>query len=87
MGNLTETLLALRARIDKDKASRQEKQGELKQLKAVLKSEYGCSSIEEARKKLKGMKSKLEVLESDLSKGLERLEREYAKRTTSDDQE
>jgi len=70
-------LLKLKQEIDQAKSSVSELKGQQTALLKQLKEEWGCSSIEEAEKKIKKMQKEIETLDASIETGLEELEEQY----------
>jgi prefoldin subunit 5 len=70
-------LLKLKREIDEAKDSVNQLKGQQTALLKQLKDEFGCSSLEEAEKKIAKMKKELELLTESIENGLEELEEKY----------
>lgn len=70
-------LVALKQQIEEAKSKIIELGGRKKELLSNLKKNYGCSTIEEAQKKVKGYKSQLEELKKTQDKLIAKLDSEY----------
>ncbi|MFA5934991.1 MAG: hypothetical protein WC827_03850 [Candidatus Paceibacterota bacterium] len=67
-------LLQLKQDIDEAKNSVNQLKGQQTALLKQLKDEWGCSSIEEAEKRIKKMQKEIETLDASIETGLEELE-------------
>ena len=70
-------LFKLKQEIEEAKTSVSELKGQQNALLKQLKEEWGCSTVEEAEKKIQIMKKDIEKLENSIAVGLEELEEKY----------
>ena len=70
-------LLDLKKKIEDAKSTVAEYKGQLKSLMEQLKSDYGCSTLEQAEKKLKSLKGQIEDLNAEIEEGIEKLQEKY----------
>jgi len=75
--NITNRLLKLKEDIEEAKASLNRLEGKQESLYNNLKSEFGCSSIEEGQEKLKALLEELTGKREDIQRQLDRLEEQY----------
>jgi predicted nucleic acid-binding Zn-ribbon protein len=76
--DLTKELLALKQQIEGDKEKKARLEGRLASLLDRLKSEFGCSSIKEAEKKLAGLQKEIEQLSGSIQEKVDGIKRQYA---------
>lgn len=69
--------------VDKYKQQRDRQEGRLEQLESRLQTEFGCSSLEEAKVTLESMLDKKEKLEDELKEKLTEFNREYGDKLDS----
>ena len=74
MGNDIQRLVDLKKKIDSARTRADRAAGALEGLLASLKKDWGCSTIEEAREKLKVMTEKTEKLRVEFGKKVEKFE-------------
>jgi uncharacterized protein YaaN involved in tellurite resistance len=78
MANITEReLLILKSKIDDAKSSLASLKGKLQYVNQQLSEEWGCSTIEEAYKKLKTMDKEIASLTIKIEKDTEELNEKY----------
>lgn len=77
-GDLTKELLSLKQQIEADKEKKARLEGRLASLMDRLKSEFGCSSIKEAEKKLMGLQKEIEQLTGTIQEKVDDIHRQYA---------
>lgn len=77
-GDLTKELLSLKQQIEADKEKKARLEGRLASLMDRLKSEFGCSSIKEAEKKLSGLQKEIEQLTSSIQEKVDGIKQQYA---------
>lgn len=70
-------LLELKQDIEKAKTKVNQLEGQRKGLLEQLKEDWGCSSVEEAEKKLSKLEAGAEKLDKKLQKGIQKLEEKY----------
>ncbi len=70
-------LLDLKDEIEQAKQDLSELKGQQKALMAQLKSEWGCTTIEQAEKKLGAMDDELALLDSQIEEGIKDIEEKY----------
>lgn len=74
---IEEKLLDLKSEIDEAKSNVARLEGQKTALMSQLKTEWGVSSIKEARTKLAELQKKCDVLEKKIKEGLQELEETY----------
>ena len=70
-------LLQLKKEIDSAKSEKAELTGELKSLMKLLKDEWKCSSLEDARKKIRQWEKEISELDEKIKTGITELEEKY----------
>lgn len=70
-------LLDLKEEIEEAKSKVSELKGQKKGLMNQLKKDYGCSSLKDAKVKLKGLSNELIIIESTIQEKVEELENKY----------
>ena len=70
-------LLQLKKEIDSAKSEKAELTGELKSLMKQLKDEWKCSSLEDARKKIRQWEKEISELDEKIKTGITELEEKY----------
>ena len=70
-------LLVLKDEIDEAKTIVAELTGQKKSQMTQLKETFGCSSLEEAEKKVKKMTDEIDSLDEKITNGMEKLEEMY----------
>ncbi|RLG23860.1 hypothetical protein DRN85_08600 [Methanosarcinales archaeon] len=71
---LGQRLLRLKEQLEQKKAERTELQGQLKSVMEMLKKQYGVKTLEEARAKMEEMEREVREYETEIYKGLEKVE-------------
>ena len=77
MANATKRLLELKDEIERATLDKAKAEGALKQNLQRLKEDFGCTTLEEAQKKLAKMIKEKEQLEEDIEEAVEELESNY----------
>jgi len=78
MGTLTEKgLFKLKESIEQAKTNISKIEGSQQTLLEQLQNDWGCSSIEEAEKKLGVIKKKIDRLSTQIKEGIEEIEEKY----------
>ncbi len=75
--NSVERLLELKAEIEKAKLEKAQLEGALQQNMQRLEEEFGVTSIEKAKIRLKELQDELELTKEEIDLAVEKLEREY----------
>ena len=70
-------LLDLKEKIDQAKEKSAELKGQLKGLTKELSDDWGCTTIEQAERKVTKMESDIEKLNTQINEGVEELEEKY----------
>ena len=78
-GDLTKELLTLKQQIEADKEKKARLEGRLASLMDRLKSEFGCSSVKEAEKKLAVLNKDIEQLTESIQEKVDGIKHQYAK--------
>jgi len=73
----TKKLLNMKSQIDKGKLDKARLEGEQESLFKRLKEDFGCKDLKAAELKLSQMDKDIDAKESQLKKGIERLETQY----------
>jgi predicted nucleic acid-binding Zn-ribbon protein len=68
-------LEAMKAKIEEAKDTKARAEGALEPLMKQLEEEFGCKTVEEARKKLKKMQSEIEIAEEEIEEKIVELEK------------
>ena len=74
MNNTAERLAQIKKKIDAAAEEKAKAEGALDQTMAQLKSEFNCSTIPTAEKKLQKMHSEAETLQGEMDDGIKELE-------------
>lgn len=72
-----EELLDLKKKIDKAKTAVSELKGQQKSLMNQLKTDYGCTTIDQAKKKLSSIEDEITDLQEKIDTGIEEIEKKY----------
>jgi F0F1-type ATP synthase membrane subunit b/b' len=70
-------LLDMKTKLENAKARKSELLGQQKQVLKNLKDDFDCSTLDEAKEKLKNMKAKIDRLETKFKTDLAKLEADY----------
>ena len=70
-------LLALKKKIKEKQDEKSRLQGRLDQLMSQLKEEFGCSSVEEGKKKLEELEGAVKHLERQVAESTAEIEKKY----------
>lgn len=73
----TEELFELKENIDEAKNEVNQLEGRKQSLLETLKDEWDCTSIKQAKKKLKDMNDKIQEIDQKIMNGIEELEEKY----------
>ena len=77
MSNVVERLMAIKKQIEDAELQQAQLQGRLDGVYERLKTEFGITTLEQAEDQLVALDSELNALESQLKKGVQRLETSY----------
>jgi len=77
MDPLAKKLLDLKKKAEQSSQEAAEYRGQLSQLKASLKEEFGCKDEHEAQVKLEALNQELHSLNQQIEQGLQKIETDY----------
>jgi hypothetical protein len=77
MSYTKDQLLNLKEKIDTTKTTISEYTGQLQSLMKSLKTDFGCTTLEEAKIKLTSLKKNIDILENKISTGSLELEKQF----------
>lgn len=73
-----EELLELKEKVEKAKLEKSKLEGQLEAVMKDLKNNWGCATLEQARKKLGGIETEISELEEEIEKESNKLTTDYA---------